>query len=468
MDCDLRRPMLHRHFRQQNTAGIISWFEQGARLEGDVLTNPELGIVKLGENLWLLTSGGRSKSPTELLENPVFPQLLERLKKQFDLVVIDSPPMGAVTDAMLIAERADEVDLRLPVQPRLPQAHQALHPGAARGEERGPRHRPERPVAPADRVLLELPLLPELQEVLRRADLRPRIVRADAALSVPSADVRPQAARRPDRRPGPLSRSSSPRRPARPGVPAPADRLRGRDRPRARRLVPRGRPPHRPRRPGRKDPAPPREVRARATRIMAGQVTPRRLFDGLQARPQGGADPASPSSAATPRRSSARWPRRSRPSGSGCWTRGRSSTTSWPSAGCMTGGKFPIDKDVPRARRPHRARMRAPRHRPGLRRPQGHRPRRRGVRGDGRDAAPRRRPQGGRGAVREDGQGPPGLPLRRPLLRDEDAGDDARIAACGPPRWRPAGSSCSTSRPCWKRRARGESRCSDLRNAPGN
>jgi polysaccharide biosynthesis transport protein len=109
MDCDLRRPMLHRHFRQQNTAGIISWFEHGAHMDGDVLTNPELGIVKLGENLWLLTSGGRSKSPTELLENPIFPQLLERLKKQFDLVVIDSPPMGAVTDATLIAERADEV-----------------------------------------------------------------------------------------------------------------------------------------------------------------------------------------------------------------------------------------------------------------------------------------------------------------------------------------------------------------------
>ncbi|HEY1792844.1 MAG TPA: polysaccharide biosynthesis tyrosine autokinase [Opitutaceae bacterium] len=109
VDCDLRRPMLHRHFRQQNNAGIISWFEHGAHLDGDVVTNAELGIVKLGENLWILTSGGRSKSPTELLENPVFPQLLERLKKAFDLVVIDSPPMGAVTDAMLIAERADEV-----------------------------------------------------------------------------------------------------------------------------------------------------------------------------------------------------------------------------------------------------------------------------------------------------------------------------------------------------------------------
>ena len=109
VDCDLRLPMLHRHFRQPNATGIISWFERGANLDGDVLTNAGLGIVKLADNLWLLTSGGRSKSPTELLENPVFPQLLERLKKHFDLVMIDSPPMGAVTDSMLIAERTDEV-----------------------------------------------------------------------------------------------------------------------------------------------------------------------------------------------------------------------------------------------------------------------------------------------------------------------------------------------------------------------
>jgi polysaccharide biosynthesis transport protein len=109
MDCDLRRPMLHRLLGQENAVGIISWHDQGAPLEGDVLANPKLGIVKLDDNLWLLTSGGRSKSPTELLESPFFPQLLERLKKQFDLVIIDSPPMGAVSDSKLIAERTDEV-----------------------------------------------------------------------------------------------------------------------------------------------------------------------------------------------------------------------------------------------------------------------------------------------------------------------------------------------------------------------
>jgi capsular exopolysaccharide synthesis family protein len=109
VDCDLRRPMLHRHYNQPNEAGIIAWYDKGASFDGDLAKHPNLGISKLGENLFLLCSGGRSKSPTQLLEAPVFTQLIERLKKQFDLVIIDSPPMGAVTDSQLIAERADEV-----------------------------------------------------------------------------------------------------------------------------------------------------------------------------------------------------------------------------------------------------------------------------------------------------------------------------------------------------------------------
>ena len=109
IDCDLRRPMLHRHFDRPNEAGLISWFENGASLEGDPTTNPNLGITSIDENFSLLTSGGRSKIPTHLLESPVFGQLLEKLKKHYDLIVVDSPPLGAVTDSLLIAERVDEV-----------------------------------------------------------------------------------------------------------------------------------------------------------------------------------------------------------------------------------------------------------------------------------------------------------------------------------------------------------------------
>ncbi len=108
IDCDLRRPMLHRHFKQENKAGLIPWYENGANTE-DLLNNSHLGIVQVGEDLFLLCSGGRSKSPTEILESAAFTQLIDRLKKHFDLVVVDSPPLGAVTDSLLIAERADEV-----------------------------------------------------------------------------------------------------------------------------------------------------------------------------------------------------------------------------------------------------------------------------------------------------------------------------------------------------------------------
>ncbi len=109
IDCDLRRPMLHRHFERPNESGLITWFENGASLTGDLSVNADLGITTIGENMSLLTSGGRSKTPTHLLESPAFGQLLEKLKKHFDLVVVDSPPLGAVTDSLLIAERVDEV-----------------------------------------------------------------------------------------------------------------------------------------------------------------------------------------------------------------------------------------------------------------------------------------------------------------------------------------------------------------------
>lgn len=109
LDCDLRRPMLHRQFKLTNESGLIAWFESGAKMPADPLADPTLGIVKVEENLYLLRSGGRSKSPTELLENPVFVQFLDTLKRHFDLVLVDSPPMGAVTDALLLAARTDEV-----------------------------------------------------------------------------------------------------------------------------------------------------------------------------------------------------------------------------------------------------------------------------------------------------------------------------------------------------------------------
>lgn len=109
IDCDLRRPMLHRHFQLENDKGIIPWSEAGGSLEGIGENDPNLGIIKVGENLSLLRSGGRSRIPTELLESQSFVQLLDKLQREYELIVIDSPPLGAVTDSLLIAEHTDEV-----------------------------------------------------------------------------------------------------------------------------------------------------------------------------------------------------------------------------------------------------------------------------------------------------------------------------------------------------------------------
>ncbi len=109
IDCDLRRPMLHRHFGKENDRGLITWYEAGGLLDGKVSTNLDLGILEIGENLSLLRSGGRSRVPTELLESNAFSQILEHLQKEYELIVVDSPPLGAVTDSLLIAEQIDEI-----------------------------------------------------------------------------------------------------------------------------------------------------------------------------------------------------------------------------------------------------------------------------------------------------------------------------------------------------------------------
>ena len=109
VDCDMRRPMLHRHFKLANDAGILTWAEAGADFGGNLLENPQLGLTQIADGLWLLRAGGRSKGPTEFLEKPAFGQLIEQLKKRFELIIIDSPPIGAVSDSLLIAEHTDEI-----------------------------------------------------------------------------------------------------------------------------------------------------------------------------------------------------------------------------------------------------------------------------------------------------------------------------------------------------------------------
>lgn len=100
VDCDLRRSRLHRVFSRTNDYGVTSATRDSS----------EITVERLATNipnLHLLPSGPRVPNPAELLQSESFARLLEELSSKFDRVVIDSPPIAAVTDAVILSTRVD-------------------------------------------------------------------------------------------------------------------------------------------------------------------------------------------------------------------------------------------------------------------------------------------------------------------------------------------------------------------------
>jgi succinoglycan biosynthesis transport protein ExoP len=102
IDADLRRPSIHRAFNQRQDFGLSDVIKNGATAS-KVIRGSET------PNLWLLTAGSEGVSPAELLSSPKVRDLLATLSAEFDWIVIDSPPVMAVTDASLIANVAGGV-----------------------------------------------------------------------------------------------------------------------------------------------------------------------------------------------------------------------------------------------------------------------------------------------------------------------------------------------------------------------
>ncbi|MCL2825569.1 MAG: CpsD/CapB family tyrosine-protein kinase, partial [Polyangiaceae bacterium] len=100
VDCDLRRPRLHRIFGKQADLGLSV-----ALLEPNVMTEELMSTVV--PNLGVLSAGPIPPNPAELLQSDRFRQLLELLQDRFDRVLLDSPPVGLVTDAAVLAAQVD-------------------------------------------------------------------------------------------------------------------------------------------------------------------------------------------------------------------------------------------------------------------------------------------------------------------------------------------------------------------------
>jgi capsular exopolysaccharide synthesis family protein len=106
LDLDLRRGDLHEIFRLPNVYGISDVVAAKEPLE-EILQE---AILDSGyENLALMTSGRSNTDPAALLSRARFPQLIYLLKKQFDMIVMDSAPTIAGSDPIFLAEVSDGV-----------------------------------------------------------------------------------------------------------------------------------------------------------------------------------------------------------------------------------------------------------------------------------------------------------------------------------------------------------------------
>jgi polysaccharide biosynthesis transport protein len=102
VDCDLRKGGVARALGVENREGVSSILS-GERKVSDVLRH------MLQKNLWVLTSGPVPQNPVSLLASPNMATLLENLSTYFECVVIDSPPVLAVTDAAILSRLVDGV-----------------------------------------------------------------------------------------------------------------------------------------------------------------------------------------------------------------------------------------------------------------------------------------------------------------------------------------------------------------------
>lgn len=99
LDADMRRPGVSRIFGLDNEKGLTSLFLDEPVLLEDVLQPTNVGGLKI------LASGEPPPNPAEMLESRRMTEILQMLRQQFDVIIVDSPPALVVADASILASR---------------------------------------------------------------------------------------------------------------------------------------------------------------------------------------------------------------------------------------------------------------------------------------------------------------------------------------------------------------------------
>ncbi|MBL00255.1 MAG: sugar tyrosine-protein kinase [Opitutales bacterium] len=102
LDCDLRLPNVARSLQIENDLGMLDYVENGVSLD-------EVIVKEVYPNLDVLSTGGKSKNPTQVLNSAQFEAMFSDLRNRYDRIVVDSPPLAAVSDALNLLPMVDGI-----------------------------------------------------------------------------------------------------------------------------------------------------------------------------------------------------------------------------------------------------------------------------------------------------------------------------------------------------------------------
>ena len=102
LDCDLRLPNVARSLQIENDLGLLDYVEKEVSLE-------EVIVKEVYPNLDVLSTGGKSKNPTQVLNSAQFEAMFAVLRDRYDRIVVDSPPLAAVSDALNLLPLVDGI-----------------------------------------------------------------------------------------------------------------------------------------------------------------------------------------------------------------------------------------------------------------------------------------------------------------------------------------------------------------------
>ena len=107
IDCDLRRPKMHRYFQISNQVGLsdlLVFIDKQPDLSTYI---QEVPVTDCENAISVLTSGSKVPNPQELLGSSKFKKLLQALSKQYDFIILDCPPISMISDTFYVSNVSD-------------------------------------------------------------------------------------------------------------------------------------------------------------------------------------------------------------------------------------------------------------------------------------------------------------------------------------------------------------------------